>query len=59
LLLAFGRTPLFTYVLHIYLAHAVAMILGLLGGKPAYYYFDVLSSVAGIEQGPGYGLPVV
>lgn len=58
-LLAFGRTPLFTYVLHIYFAHSLALLLGVLGGKPAGYYFDFLSQFGGLIEGYGYTLPVV
>lgn len=58
-LLAFGRTPLFTYVLHIYVAHSVALLIGVLGGKPSGYYFDFLSRFGGAVEGHGYGLPVV
>jgi uncharacterized membrane protein len=57
-LLAFGRTSLFTYVAHIYLAHAAALLVGVLGGIPASYYFDVLGRF-GSGGGRGYGLPVV
>lgn len=59
LLLAFGRTPLFTYVLHIYLAHSLALLIGVLGGRPASYYLDFLSKFAGVKEGHGYDLPVV
>ncbi len=58
-LLAFGRTPLFTYVLHVYVAHSVALLLGVLGGKPAGYYFDFLSQFGGLIEGHGFRLPVV
>lgn len=58
-LLAFGRTPLFTYVLHIYVAHSLALLLGVLGGRPAGYYFDFLSQFNGVVRGYGYELPVV
>ena len=34
-LLAFGRTPLFTYLLHIYLVHGSALLIGLALGFPA------------------------
>jgi uncharacterized membrane protein len=37
-LLAFGRTPLFTYVLHIYIAHGAALLVGVLVGVPAAYF---------------------
>lgn len=58
-LLAFGRTSLFTYVLHIYVAHSVALLIGVLGGLSASYYFDFLSKWAGNPQGQGYDLPIV
>lgn len=59
-LLAFGRTPLFTYLLHIYVAHSVALLLGVLGGKSFAYYFDFLSQFGGsVPHGQGYELPVV
>jgi uncharacterized membrane protein len=34
-LLAFGRTPLFTYLLHVYLVHGSALLLGMALGFPA------------------------
>jgi uncharacterized membrane protein len=58
-LLVFGRTSLFTYVIHIYLAHSIALLLGVLGGMSASYYFDFLSRFAGSTVGQGYNLPVV
>ncbi|WP_129642565.1 DUF1624 domain-containing protein [Peristeroidobacter agariperforans] len=58
-LLAFGRTSLFTYVLHIYLAHSVALLIGVLGGLSVSYYFDFLSRFGGAPTGQGYELPVV
>lgn len=58
-LLAFGRTSLFTYVLHIYLAHGVALLIGVLGGLSATYYFDFLPRYAGGAAGQGYDLPIV
>jgi uncharacterized membrane protein len=35
LLLAFGSTPLFTYVLHIYIAHGAALLIGVAMGLPS------------------------
>jgi hypothetical protein len=35
LLLTFGRTPLFTYLLHIFLIHGLALLVGLGQGLPA------------------------
>jgi hypothetical protein len=58
-LLAFGRTSLFTYVLHIYLAHGVALLIGVLGGLSASYYFDFLSRFTGVSTGQGYDLAIV
>lgn len=37
MLLAYGRTPLFTYVLHIYVAHGSALLVAVLAGYPACY----------------------
>lgn len=58
-LLAFGRTSLFTYVLHIYLAHGIALLIGVLGGLSASYYFDFLSRFTGVSAGQGYDLAIV
>jgi uncharacterized membrane protein len=58
MLLAFGRTPLFTYLLHIYFAHVLAIIVGVLGGIPLSYYLDfLLKPQSGGSQ--GFGLAVV
>jgi uncharacterized membrane protein len=59
LLLAFGRTSLFTYVVHIYVAHGVALLVGVLGGLQASYYFDFLARAGGASEGQGYNLPIV
>jgi uncharacterized membrane protein len=56
--LAFGRTPLFTYLLHIYLAHGLAILVGVVGGIPVSYYFDFLLKFQS-GGGQGFGLPVV
>jgi uncharacterized membrane protein len=58
MLLAFGRTPLFTYVLHIYIVHTLSMLIGVVGGLPASYFVDFLSD-ADKHAGAGFGLPVV
>jgi uncharacterized membrane protein len=58
LLLAFGRTPLFTYLLHIYAAHGLAMLVGVLGGVPVSYYLDFLLKFQ-TGGGQGFGLLVV
>lgn len=58
LFLAFGRTSLFTYILHIYLAHTLAIIVGAFAGIPPTYYFDFLRNFQG-GGGQGFGLAVV
>jgi uncharacterized membrane protein len=58
LLLAFGRTPLFTYLLHIYVAHGLAILVGVLGGIPVSYYLDFLLKFQS-GGGQGFGLIVV
>jgi hypothetical protein len=57
-LLAFGRTSMFTYIVHLYLVHALALIVGVIGGIPASYYLDFLSKFAGGES-QGFNLLVV
>lgn len=42
LLLAFGRTPLFTYVLHIYIAHCAALLIGIILGVPASHFANFI-----------------
>ncbi|MBL8270143.1 DUF1624 domain-containing protein [Steroidobacter sp.] len=58
-LLAFGRTSLFTYVMHIYLVHGLALVIGTLGGVQASYYFNFLSRFGGAVTGEGFELPIV
>ena len=60
-MLAFGRTPLFTYILHIYLIHTLALLLGLTRHVPASaftrYIQDGTDRLAAAHW--GYGLPMV
>ena len=56
-LLAFGRAPLFAYVLHIWLAHLLAMAVGTAMGLPTSGFLNPL--FAGPPQGWGFGLAVV
>jgi uncharacterized membrane protein len=56
-LIVFGRVPLFYYVLHIFLIHAVALALGVMAGFPAStflrpFFFNP-------PAGWGYGMPAV
>jgi uncharacterized membrane protein len=54
-LLSFGRTPLFTYLVHIYLVHTVALIVGVLGGIPASNYVHFLNDLPS-HAGIGFDL---
>ncbi|MET0533346.1 MAG: heparan-alpha-glucosaminide N-acetyltransferase domain-containing protein [Steroidobacter sp.] len=58
LFLAFGRTSMFTYILHIYLVHCLAIVIGALGGIPVSYYIDFLLKFQN-GGGQGFGLAVV
>lgn len=56
-LLAFGRTPLFTYVLHVFLAHGLALVVGAMMGVPPSAFFNMLGDPGRvIEAGWGFGL---
>jgi uncharacterized membrane protein len=52
----FGRVPLFFYVIHLYLVHALALIVGVLAGFEARSFLRVWMFN---PDGWGYGLPVV
>ncbi len=52
----FGRVPLFFYVIHLYLVHALALIVGVLAGFEALSFLRVWMFN---PDGWGYGLPVV
>jgi len=56
-LLAFGRTPLLTYSVHLYLIHGMALVLGVMRGLPAadFFSFEPDSSRAAAD---GWGLPL-
>jgi len=58
LLLAYGRTPLFTYLLHIYLAHGLMLAVALAVGTPG-AATNVLSGVLPPGVHWGYSLGVV
>jgi uncharacterized membrane protein len=60
LLLAFGRTPLFTYLLHVYLLHGLAMATGAaMGVEPSAFSGFLADPSRLIAAGWGVGLPVV
>jgi hypothetical protein len=59
-LLAYGRTPLFTYVLHIYVVHGSALGVAVLAGYPASYQADFLADPFRlVKAGWGFNLVVV
>lgn len=55
LLLAYGRTPLFTYLLHIYLVHALALIAGVASGVPATAFIGFLGGAQRLADA-GWGV---
>lgn len=57
LLLTFGRTPLFTYLLHIWIAHGLAMAVGMAVGVPPAAFVNLITDPSRlIEGGWGFGL---
>lgn len=57
-MLTYGRVPLFFYLLHVYLLHTLALVVGLVQGYPA--SAQVLSVThPGDLKGFGFSLPVV
>jgi uncharacterized membrane protein len=59
-LLAYGRTPLFTYVLHIYVVHISSLAIALLAGYPASYHANFLADPFRlVKAGWGFNLAVV
>lgn len=56
-LLAFGRTPLFTFVLHIYVVHGAALLLGVFSGVPASHFVNFVLDPSRLVQAQwGYSL---
>jgi uncharacterized membrane protein len=56
-LTAFGRTPLFTYLLHVWIAHALAVAVGLAVGVSPSAFVDTITDPSRlIEAGWGFGL---
>jgi uncharacterized membrane protein len=56
-LLTFGRTPLFTYLLHVWLAHVLALVVGALMGVPPSAFLNMLGDPSRvIAAGWGFGL---
>lgn len=56
-MLTFGRTPLFTYVLHVLIAHSLALAVGWAMGVEPSAFFNLLGDPGRlIAQGWGFGL---
>ena len=57
---AFGSAPFFTYVLHIYLVHGLALAVGLALGVPGAAFAHFIEGTTALRDGGwGFGLPVV
>ena len=54
-LLTFGRTPFLTYLLHIYIVHGGALLLGLAQGIPAAHFTNFLGNPGQLAQ-YGWGI---
>jgi uncharacterized membrane protein len=57
--ITFGAVPFFVYVLHIYIAHGVAVAIGLARGYPIWGVGDLFRGQTSELSGWGYSLPVV
>jgi uncharacterized membrane protein len=58
-LLVFGRVPLFYYIVHIFLIHALAIIVGLLFHQPVSWLWHGSFVLQNSPAGYGHGLPFV
>ncbi|MDB5464624.1 MAG: hypothetical protein JWP23_3013, partial [Phenylobacterium sp.] len=61
-LLVFGRTPLFTYLLHIFLIHGLALLVGMARGLAPADFTHFLTPEASAKLAAehwGFGLPLV
>ena len=60
MLRAFGRAPFFTYIVHIFLIHTSALLVGLAMGFPAKDFAGFIESSAALKDaGWGFSLPIV
>jgi uncharacterized membrane protein len=55
----FGRVPLFYYVIHIYLVHALAIVIAWLSGQPYAWMWQISMFLQPHPANYGHGLPVV
>jgi uncharacterized membrane protein len=57
---AFGKAPFFTYILHIYIIHLLALLVGLTTGFQASIFTHFIDNPAALkEAGWGFSLPIV
>ncbi|MDP9170469.1 MAG: hypothetical protein M3N54_07630, partial [Acidobacteriota bacterium] len=54
-LLIFGRVPLFFFIVHLYVIHALVVLLGFLRYGTGSFLFNPLPSMGGPAYPPGYG----
>jgi len=57
--LVFGRVPMFYYVLHLYLIHALAVVAALLFHQPAKWLVGGAFILQPLPDGYGHGLPFI
>ena len=55
----FGRVPLFVYLIHLYVAHGAAVLVGAAMGVPWRLHFGHGNDAALVAAGAGIGLPGV
>jgi uncharacterized membrane protein len=58
-LLSFGRTPLFTYLAHIYIAHGLMLVAVVASGFPASVALDVIGAQLKGSPPTGWGIPLI
>lgn len=56
-LAVFGRTPLFTYLCHIFLLHTTAVVIGVVQGVPASAFYNWLADPSRLTAAR-WGLPL-
>lgn len=58
-LLSFGRTPLFTYLCHIYIAHGLMLLAAIAWGYPAAIALDILGDSISGAPPPVWGISLI